>query len=259
LKSLDQQVKVGKINYSDQQNGLQYLTIQRSYASALVKEFGAIAEYNNAVARLEWAKGTVLTWNNVHISEGPLPQAAQVRAVEYEKERSRSLVLRERPDSLAQPGRMCTTKESDLPTMETPISGSETWQSPSPSQVLPPAELPKAEKKQPAELPKIETLPAPAQKQKSVPLIQMEKLPEADLLPMPRTGDPSRPLSQQSTPGWKQASFTAIAKSDNVETPTFRSIQENQTPGMPAALSPTIGGSPTLTQPLDFLTPTRRP
>ena len=64
---------------------LDFLTVQRSYASALVKEYGAIAEYNNTLARLEFAKGTTLQYNNVYISEGALPQCAQVRAVEYEK------------------------------------------------------------------------------------------------------------------------------------------------------------------------------
>lgn len=94
---------------------LDFLSIQRSYAAALVKEYNAIAEYNNSLARLEWAKGTTLRYNNVHVSEGQLPACAQVNAVEYEKERARALALKQRPDSLSQPGRKCVNKESDVP------------------------------------------------------------------------------------------------------------------------------------------------
>ncbi len=129
-KSL-QQSKGGKLSPGDQR----ILDAQRRYAAALVKEYTAIAEYNNSLARLEWAKGTILKYNNVHISEGPLPQCAQVRAVEYEKERSRSIVARERPDSLSQPGRLCAVKSSEvlLPRespfkAETPPTTSEPWQ-----------------------------------------------------------------------------------------------------------------------------------
>ena len=71
---------------------------------ALTKEYDAIANYNATLATLEWAKGTILNYNNVQISEGALPQAAQVRAVEYEKERTRSIVCKgspTRPGSLA--------------------------------------------------------------------------------------------------------------------------------------------------------------
>src|SRR5439155_6846964 len=98
LKKLDQKVRAGKLTYGD----LEFLSVQRSYASALVKEYNSIAEYNNSLARLEFAKGTTLRYNNVHISEGALPECAQVRATEYEKERTRALVLCQRPDSLKQ-------------------------------------------------------------------------------------------------------------------------------------------------------------
>ncbi len=79
-----------------------------------MKEYGSIAEYNNALARLEFAKGTTLKYNNVYISEGALPQCAQVRAVEYEKQHSHDLVLCQRPDSLAQPGQMCARTENEV-------------------------------------------------------------------------------------------------------------------------------------------------
>ena len=153
LKVLEDQRRAGKILFSDAQNGLQYLVIQRSYATALVKEFQAISDYNNAVARLEWAKGTTLKWNNVFISEGPLPQAAQVRATEAEKDRSRSLVLSQRPDTFLQPGQMCATRGCDVPTR---LEG---------AAVVPPAAaLPPMEKPAPTIPPSTTSLPAPSGK-----------------------------------------------------------------------------------------------
>jgi outer membrane protein TolC len=85
------------------------LDAQRRLAAAQLKEYEAIAEYNNSLARFEWTKGTILKHDNVHIAEGALPVCAQVRAVEHEQERSRAIVLRERPDPLLQPGRLAGT------------------------------------------------------------------------------------------------------------------------------------------------------
>jgi outer membrane protein TolC len=82
------------------------LDAQRRLAAAQLKEYEAIAQYNASLARFEWTKGTILKFNNVHIAEGTLPQCAQVRAVEHERERSQAIVLRERPDPLLAPGRM---------------------------------------------------------------------------------------------------------------------------------------------------------
>ncbi len=82
------------------------LDAQRRLAAAAIKEYEAITEYNNSLARFEQAKGTILKFNNVHIAEGPLPQCAQVRAVEHERERSKAIVLKERPDPLLQPARL---------------------------------------------------------------------------------------------------------------------------------------------------------
>jgi outer membrane protein TolC len=84
---------------------ISFLDFQTKLATAQVAEYTAIAEYNNSLARFEWSKGTILKYNNVHIAEGPIPQCAQVRAVEHEKERSEAIVLRERPDPLTHPGR----------------------------------------------------------------------------------------------------------------------------------------------------------
>jgi outer membrane protein TolC len=79
------------------------LEAQRKWAVALGNEYNFIALYNNALAGFEFAKGTILQYNNVAISEGPLPSCAQVRAVEHERERSLALVCRERELPAIQP------------------------------------------------------------------------------------------------------------------------------------------------------------
>jgi outer membrane protein TolC len=105
------------------------LFIQRLYAAALVKEYTAIAEYNNSLARLEWAKGSTLRYNNVYISEGALPECAQVSATQYERYRSRELVLKQRPDSLVPeqgpaqvPGRLVATREAEVVSELPPVN-----------------------------------------------------------------------------------------------------------------------------------------
>jgi outer membrane protein TolC len=68
----------------------------RFYSEAVRTEYTAVVEYNNALARFEFAKGTILQHNNVVISEGLLPHCAQVRAVEHERQRALGLLARER-------------------------------------------------------------------------------------------------------------------------------------------------------------------
>jgi outer membrane protein TolC len=88
---------------------------QRRLAAAQLKEYEAIAEFNNSLARLEWTKGNILKFNNVHVAEGALPQCAQVRAVEHERERSKAIVLNNRPDPVLQPGRLAGTMPPEAP------------------------------------------------------------------------------------------------------------------------------------------------
>ncbi len=75
------------------------LEAQRIWADALRDEYNAIVQYNNSLATFEFAKGTILQHDNVVIGEGPLPHCALKRAVEHERERSKALVLRTRPES----------------------------------------------------------------------------------------------------------------------------------------------------------------
>ena len=71
-------------------------TAQLAWSQALSSEYNEIVQYNNTLARFEFAKGTILQHDNIVISEGLLPKCAQVRAVEHERQRSEAIVLRER-------------------------------------------------------------------------------------------------------------------------------------------------------------------
>ncbi len=79
------------------------LESQRFWADALTDESRAVVDYNTALAGFEFAKGTILQYENVVIGEGPLPRCAQERAVDHERERSQALVLRERAAPVQQP------------------------------------------------------------------------------------------------------------------------------------------------------------
>jgi outer membrane protein TolC len=71
------------------------LESQRFWAEALAAEYQAVVDYNNALVGFEFAKGTIMQHNNVHIAEGQLPTCASIRAVEHEKQRTNALILRE--------------------------------------------------------------------------------------------------------------------------------------------------------------------
>jgi outer membrane protein TolC len=75
------------------------LEAQRNLADSLASEYQAIVNYNNSICAFQFAKGTILDFNSVRISEGALPAAVQVRATEQQRQRTEaSLILRERPD-----------------------------------------------------------------------------------------------------------------------------------------------------------------
>lgn len=85
-----------------------YLQVQRDLAQSIAEEFTAIANYNIALAQLEFAKGTIMRYNNVNLSEGPLPDHVAKRAQDHYRERTAALLLRERP-SLSVPAPMPRT------------------------------------------------------------------------------------------------------------------------------------------------------
>jgi outer membrane protein TolC len=71
------------------------LQAQQQWAQALSAEYQAIVGYNNALAAFQFAKGTIMQHDNIHLSEGTIPACAQTRAVEHERQRSHALLLRE--------------------------------------------------------------------------------------------------------------------------------------------------------------------
>ncbi len=106
------------------------LEAQRRLATAQVKEYEAIAEYNIALASFEYRKGNILKHNNVMIAEGPLPACAEVRAVEHEKERAKAFILREKPAPIQTPGRL-VNKVNDLPVrLDVPVEASQQMAAP---------------------------------------------------------------------------------------------------------------------------------
>jgi hypothetical protein len=79
------------------------LEAQRSWSDSLASEYNYIAQYNTALANFEFAKGSILRFHGISLSEGPLPGCAQERAVVHERERTNALVLRERASPVPQP------------------------------------------------------------------------------------------------------------------------------------------------------------
>ena len=75
------------------------LEAQRNWADALASEYTAIVNYNNALAGFQFAKGTILSYDNVAHRRGA---AAAVRAGAggraRSREREKALIYRERPD-----------------------------------------------------------------------------------------------------------------------------------------------------------------
>jgi outer membrane protein TolC len=99
-----QQLEVRRQQFLQGRGTLDFLLeAQRLWADALRGEYQSIADYNNALARFEYAKGTIMQHDNIVIAEGGLPQCAQVRAVEHERERSSAIVLRERAKPITVP------------------------------------------------------------------------------------------------------------------------------------------------------------
>ncbi len=74
------------------------LAIQ-NWSSSAASLYTSIVQYNNALATLDFARGSIRERDNVLIGDGPLPACAQVRAVEHERQRTAALVLRERSPS----------------------------------------------------------------------------------------------------------------------------------------------------------------
>jgi outer membrane protein TolC len=72
------------------------LQAQSDFATALQNEHDAIANYNIAIAGFQYAKGTIMQYNNVQVADGPLPACVMTRAADHFRQRGEGLVARER-------------------------------------------------------------------------------------------------------------------------------------------------------------------
>lgn len=66
LKKINKQIALGKWNAQD---FLNYLTVQQQLATASATEYEAIANYKNALATFEFAKGTIQKYNKLSAGE----------------------------------------------------------------------------------------------------------------------------------------------------------------------------------------------
>ena len=73
------------------------LLAQEEWTNATAAERNSIFAYNVALARFELEKGTIQEYDQVSITEGPLPACAETHASTHIGERQRALLLRQRP------------------------------------------------------------------------------------------------------------------------------------------------------------------
>jgi outer membrane protein TolC len=97
------------------------LQAQRDWATALQQEYQAVVDYNNALARFHFAKGTALRYNSITIAEGQLPVCALAPAVEHERKRADAIVCRERANVVCNPP--CDNGAPSVPVPELPKAG----------------------------------------------------------------------------------------------------------------------------------------
>jgi hypothetical protein len=206
--------KFSKVQIGTAKIDLELLDVERRLALALTKEYQAIAEYNNSLARLEFARGTIMQRDNVVIAENGLTPCAQVRAVEHEQQRTKAFVLRQHPDPVTQPAMVAA--DATLPNVlkvttapaepgaaveNTPLSRADD----APPQLFPepafksdaarPTTSPQADKDSPAG---VETeLPAPAAEPSPLPPPPLGKLPgNAPAAPDVPAASPQAPTPQ---------------------------------------------------------------
>lgn len=84
----------------------------QNYSNSVGSYYAAIAQYNNALATFDFAKGSIMERDKVFIAEGPLPRCAQVRAVEHERDRTRAIVLQDMPHPVTPVS--CSTAPGEL-------------------------------------------------------------------------------------------------------------------------------------------------
>jgi outer membrane protein TolC len=93
-------LEVGDIRVPYETTVLNLIQAQQQLASATAEEYRAIADYNIALAALEYAKGTIQRYNNVAVADGPLPPHVGKKAADHFRAREAALKLREHPADL---------------------------------------------------------------------------------------------------------------------------------------------------------------
>ena len=124
-----------------EQDTTTFLQAQQNFAQVTADEFLAIANYNIALAALEYAKGTIQRYNNVTVSEGPLPDFVQKRAADHFAARENGLKLREQPGNVALPALPAWRGDKDalLPFAEATAPGAPQATTPTTPAAMPPA------------------------------------------------------------------------------------------------------------------------
>ncbi len=102
LEGQFERVKIGKDPL------IQLLDAQNRFADAIRAEHQSIANYNIAIAGFQYAKGAILAYNNIQVSEGPLPPGVAERAADHFGAKAAAITLRERAANATLPQDMET-------------------------------------------------------------------------------------------------------------------------------------------------------
>lgn len=96
-----QEARLGKIPTEDfisQLNAL--IQSQRDLANTISEQYRGLANYNAALARLEYVKGTIQAYNNISVADGPLPAFVQKKAADHFRAVESAIKLREHPTEI---------------------------------------------------------------------------------------------------------------------------------------------------------------
>ncbi len=98
--------------------GADLILAQQNWSNSAVALYTSVVQYNNALASLEFARGTIRERDSILISDGPVPHCVQVRAVEHERQKTEAIVLRERAAPACAPP---AVPDREMPTPHLPV------------------------------------------------------------------------------------------------------------------------------------------
>ena len=177
-------------DYIGQLNGL--IQSQRDLVNSISDQYRGLANYNAAIARLEYVKGTIQTYNNVSVADGPLPAFVQKKAADHFRALNSAIKLREHPADVF--GVTPPNAIDPLQTLPVPPGG------PQGTPIPPPAEG--------GNLPGL--LPAPISAPRAIPLawqptqpsnsgVTIPGSPPSTFSPVPTTGEGSGTFRQNGS------------------------------------------------------------